>query len=276
MKLKNLDNYASAALLLMAAAVGLVATGLIANLGEFVTAVFVISGMACALTGIFVLTFTRGMMIDPRYVGMLSAQWCKNICRIESDLGITGNAYFLPSRITGEAGVMQFNPTLTYSGSSVSANEPIIRTGTAGLIITPCCDPWIQELRKKHSLVIPEKERELITLINETVGEVLGFASRVSGSWRNNTVTITFQGYRFVDGCKAITGESEEFCTMNPCPVCSLCGAFLAEGTDKVVTLDQCSINPSSHDVTAVFSMLPYRKTGSPDEKVPIYPDLEI
>jgi hypothetical protein len=49
MKLKKLDNYASAAILLMAAAVILVAAALITNLGEFITAAFVISGTACAL-----------------------------------------------------------------------------------------------------------------------------------------------------------------------------------------------------------------------------------
>ncbi len=276
MRVEKLDKYASAAIFLMSAAVILVAIALISNLGEFITAAFVISGMACALTGIFVLTFSRGETIDPRHLGILSAQWCKNICRITSDLGITGNAYFLPPRITGESRVMQFNPALTYSGSKVSAKEPFIKTGAAGLIITPYCDPWIQELKKRNALQIPEKEEELISLLSETIGEFFEFASRVSGSYRNNTITITFHGYQFIDGCKAIALESEEFCTMNPCPVCSLCGALIAEGTDKVVTLDQCSINTSSHDVTAVFSMLPFRKVVLPVDKVRVVKDIEI
>ncbi|MGA2913724.1 MAG: hypothetical protein ABSE07_09445 [Methanoregula sp.] len=269
MKLKKLDNYASAAMLLMAAAVTLVAAALVTNLGEFITAAFVISGTACALVGIFILTFTRGETVDPRTVGILTAQWCKNICQIESDLGITGNAYFLPPRITGESRVMQFNPSLTYSGSNVSAKESFTKTGVGGLIITPACEPWIQDLRKRNALVIPDKEEELIILISETIGEIFEFASRVSGSWRDNTFTLTFHGYRFIDGCKAIAHESEEFCTMNPCPVCSLCGALIAEGTDKVVTVDQCSINGSSRDITAVFSMLPIRKVTSPTEQSP-------
>jgi hypothetical protein len=268
MPLKKLDNYASAAILLLAAAIILVIVALVSNLGEFITAAFVISGTACALIGIFIFAFTRGETVDPRPFGMLTAQWCKNICRIESDLGITGNAYFLPPRITGESRVMQFNPTLTYSGSKVSAKEPFIKTGTAGLIITPCCEPWIQDLKKRNALVIPEKEEELIILINEIMGEVFEFASRVSGSWRDNTVALTFHGYRFIDGCRAITHESEEFCTMNPCPICCLCGALIAEGTDKVVTVDQCSIN-SSRDVTAVFSMLPLPKGASPTGRLP-------
>lgn len=264
MKIKKPDIYASAAILLIGAAIILVASAFITNLGEFVTAALVVSGTACGLIGIIMLTFTRGEMVDPRNIGTLMAQWCKNICRIESELGITGNAYFLPPRVTGESRVMQFNPTLTYSGSRVSAKEAFPKAGAAGLIITPCCDPWIQELKKRNTLVIPEREEELVTLINETIGDIFEFASQVSGSRRDNTVTLTFHDYRFIEGCKSIAQESEEFCAMNPCPVCSLCGSLIAEGTDKVVTLDRCSVNPSTHNVVAVFSILPFRKVPEP------------
>jgi hypothetical protein len=269
MKLKKPDKYAFAAILLMAAAVILVTLALVTSLGEFVTAAFVISGTTCFLTGLFIATFTRGEGIDPRPIGILTAQWCKNICRIESDLGITGNAYFLPSRVTGESRVMQFNPTLTYSGNTVSAKDPFVRTGAAGLIMTPDCDIWIQDLKKRNGLVIPAKEQELITLVSEVIENIFKFASRVTGSYRDNTITLTFHGYRFIDGCKAVAQESEECCTMNPCPVCALCGALIAEGTDRIVTLDQCSINSTSRDVTAVFSMLPLQKITSPVEQVP-------
>lgn len=268
MKLIKPDSHVYAAILLIAAAVILIVAALTTNLGEFVTAAFVISGTTCAIMGIFFLTFTRVATIEPRHLGTLTSQWCKNISRIESDLGITGNAYFLPPRVTGESRVMQFNPTLTYSGSNVSAKDPITKTGAAGLITPLCCEPWIQDLRNRNALIIPNQEEELLVLIQETIGDIFEFASRVSGSFRDNTVTLTFHGYRFIDGCKAIAHESEEFCTMNPCPVCCLCGALIAEGTDKVVTLDQCSIKNSSDDVTAVFSMLPSRKGTSPAKQV--------
>ena len=259
MKIKKPDKYASAAILLMAGAVTLIATALVINLGEFITAACVISGTVCALTGIFILAFTRGATVDPRYLGILAAQWNKNMYDIETDLGIQGIAYFLPPRITGESQVMQFNPTLTYIGGPVSAKKPFSRTEPTGLIITPCCDPWIQDLRKRHGLVIPGKEEEIIILINEIMGDIFEFASRVSGSWHEKTsVTLTFHTYKFIDGCKAIAQKSGSFCTMNPCPVCCLCGVLIAEGTGRVVNLDKCSINSSSHDVTVVFSIVPF------------------
>lgn len=259
MKIRKPDKYASAAILLMAGAVILIATALIVNLGEFITAACVISGTVCALTGIFILTFTRGDTVDPHYFGILAAQWGKNMFDIETDLGIQGIACFLPPRITGESKVLQFNPTLTYTGGPVSAQKPFSRTDPTGLIITPCCDPWIQDLRKKHELVIPNKEDEIIILINEILGDIFEFASRVSGSSRDKTaVTLTFHNYKFIDGCKAIAQKSGNFCTISPCPVACLCGVLIAEGTDRVVTLDKCSINSSSHDVTVVFSMMPF------------------
>jgi hypothetical protein len=265
MKIKTLDNYASASILLLAGAGILIATGLVTNLGEFITAAFVISGTVCALAGIFILSFTRGETIDPRYLGILAAQWGKNMCSIEAGLHISGKAHFLPSRLTGEPRVMQFNPTMTYTGGNISAKEPFTKIETPGLIITPCCDPWIQDLRKRNGMVIPHKKEELIILINEILGDVFGFASRVSGNWREtNAVELTFHKYRFIDGCKAMPDNSGKCCAMNPCPVCCLCGALIAEGTDTVVTLEKCSIQPSSHDFSVIFSLLPSSGVSSP------------
>ena len=257
MKLQKLDPYSKASILLMVVAAALVALALVTNLGEFVTAAFVISGALCALTGIFVLTFTRGESSDSRVIGIIFAQECINFCRMLSGLGITGNAFFLPPRITGEPRVRQFNPTRSYSGSQVSAKESFPKTGPAGLVSIPSCELLIQELKTRNALVIPDKEEDLSMLIDETIGEVFDFASRVSASWHDNKVTITFHGHRFIGGCKTIAQESRDYCAMAPCPVCSLCGTLLAEGTDRVVALDQCSINSSSHDVTAIFSILP-------------------
>ena len=269
MKKIFLNKYSIAALLFLSAAGVLIAIGLSTNFSEFIIAAFVVSAAACIMTGIFILTFSGFEPVDARLVGLLTAQWCKNICYMESDLGITGNAYFLPPRITGESRVMQFNPTLTYSGSNVSAKETFTKTGAAGLVITPSCEPWIQDLRKNNALVIPDKENEMIILLNETISEVLELASRISGSWRDDTVTLTFHNYRFIDGCKAISHESEEFCSMNPCPVCSLCGALIAEGKNRVVTVDHCEINSSTPDVTAIFSMLPDHKVTLPAGQLP-------
>jgi hypothetical protein len=255
MKLKLPNMYTAAAILLMAEAAAFVAIALTTNRGEFVTAAFVISGMVCAITGIFVLTFSGGEPIDPKLVGILPAQGCLNLCRISSDLGITGNAYFLPPRITGQSRVMQFNPTSSYDGSDVSAERSFPKTGPEGLVSVPSCDPLIRDLKKRNSLVIPDKEEQLTQLLREIIVDIFEFAPRMSATWDGSTVTITFHRYRFIAGCQVIMQESPGCCSRNPCPVCSLCGTLIAEGTGKVVTLKKCSISTSNKDIIAVFQI---------------------
>ena len=168
MKVKLLNKYSIAAMLLMAAAAALVAIALVTSPGEFVTAAFVISGMVCAITGIFLLTFSGGEPVDPHFIGVLPAQGCLNLCRISSDLGINGTACFLPPRITGATRVMQFNPDTTYTGGMVSAQVSFPETGQKGLVTVPSCDPLIQDLRKRNRLVMPDTEERLTQLLRET------------------------------------------------------------------------------------------------------------
>ena len=249
MKVKLLNKYSVAAMLLMAAAAGLVVIALITSLGEFVSAAFVVSGMVCAMTGIFLLTFSGGEPIDPHFVGILPVQGCINLCRIASDLGINGNAYFLPPRLTGETRVMQFNPETSYTEGMVSAKGSFPETGQKGLVTVPSCDPLIQDLRQRNRLVIPTSEEQLTQLFRETAGEIFELAPKVSVRWDGSRVTITLHRYRFIDGCRLIAEGSRDCCTKNPCPACSLFGTLIAGGTDKVVTLEQCSVNASSKDV---------------------------
>jgi len=253
----HLNKYFIAAALFMTAAAVFIAMALITHPGEFITAAFVISGMVCVMMGIFMLTFSGSEPVDPRLVGLLPVQGCMNLCRIASDLGIHGNAYFLPPRVTGEARVMQFNQTLPYDGTAISAKKSFPETGQKGLVTIPSCDPLIQELRKRNELKIPDNHENLIQLLRETTGEIFEFAPRVSIRWNGNTVTITFHRYRFIAGCQLISLESPGCCSRSPCPACSLCGVLIAAGTDKVVGLEQCSVSASARDVNLVFQILP-------------------
>ena len=257
MKVRYLNKYSISAVLFMTAAAVFVTLALITRLGEFVTAAFVMSAMVCVMTGIFMLTFSGSEPVDPRLVGLLPVQGCINLCRIASDLGIHGKAYFLPGRITGESRVMQFNPTLPYDGNAVVAKKSFPETGPEGLVLIPSCDPLIQQLIKRNDLTIPDNEENLNQLLQETIGEIFEFAPRVSTRWHGNTVTITFHRYRFIAGCQHISQEAPGCCFRNPCPASSLCGVLIAAGTNKVVAYEQCSISDSARDVNLVFQILP-------------------
>ena len=262
MKLHLLNKYSSAGILLIAAAAVLVAIAIITRQGEFISAAFVLSGMTCAMTGIFMLTFSQGEPFDPLLVGLLPVQGSMNLCQIMSDLGIFGNAYFLPPRVTGEVTVVQFNPSLLYNGSTVSVTGSFPKTGPAGVVTKPSCNPLIQDLKKKNMAILPDTEENITQLLREIFGEIYELTSKVSVqwdgyTWEGTTVSITFHHYRLMGGCKVIAQESPGCCTRNPCPACSLCGALIAEGTGRVVTLQECSMESSFRDVTAVFLILP-------------------
>jgi hypothetical protein len=252
-----LNKYSTAAILLFAVAAVFIDIALISNPTDITTAAFVISGMVCAMTGIFTLTFSSGEPVDPRLLGLLSAQGCINFCRMTNHLGMHGHAFFLPPRITGETKVMQFNPVSTYDGKLGSEKGSFREIGPAGLVITPSCDLLIQDLRKKNAMVIPDNEENLTQLIRETIEDVLKCAPQVSAIWNGSKVTITFHEYPSIDGCKAIAERSPDCCTISPCPICSLCGALIAEGKDRIVTLDLCTISSSSRNVTVIFRVLP-------------------
>jgi hypothetical protein len=257
MKIVRLNKYFAAAALFMTSAAVFIVVALVSRAGEFVTAAFVISAMICVMTGIFLLTFSGSEPVDPRLVGLLPVQGCMNLCRIASDLGIHGNAYFLPPRISGESRVMQFNPTLPYDGTAVSAKKSFPETGPEGLVTVPSCDPLVQQLMKRNDLVIPDNNENLSQLLRETLGEIFEFAPRVSTRWHGNTVTVTLHRYRFVAGCQLISLEAPGCCSRNPCPACSLCGVLIAAGTDRVIGLEQCSVSASGRDINLVFQVLP-------------------
>jgi hypothetical protein len=257
MKIRMPDKYSIAAILLVAVAAVMIDLALVTNTAESTTVALVIAGMICAITGIFILTFSGDEPVDPRLLGILPAQGSINLSRIMHHFGIFGKAHFLPPPVTGETRVMQFNPASTEKVGIGSAPGSFRETGPPGLVTIPSSELLIQDLKKKNALVIPDNEENITQLLRETIEDVLKLAPRVSARWSGSTVTITFHDYPSIYGCNVIARSSTDYCSMNPCPVCSLCGALIAEGRDKVVTLDRCSPGPSSKDVTAVFSIVP-------------------
>ena len=254
MKLLYLNKYSAAASLLFLAGAAYIAIAIIINPGEITASALVIAGLVCVMIAIFTMTFSEGEPVDPRMVGLLPAQFSLNINLLAKHIGVKGNAHFLPSRITGEDTVVQFNPTSTYyKKQSGSFKE----TGPPGLVTPPSCDLLIEDLRENHALIIPTKKEELTVLIRETIEDVFKFAPRVSVQWAESSVTITFHDYMYIDGCKAIAQKSRTCCSVSPCPACSLCGAFIAMGLDTVVSLDYCIVSSSPKNITASFILLP-------------------
>lgn len=254
--IKIWDKYSTTTVLLLTAAILFVTVPLILKLTEFISAAFVIAGISCIILGSFIIMFTGNEPIDPHLVELLMAQASINQCRTASDNGITGNAYFLPPRITGRSGVLQFNPVSKDYGDKISAKGSF-SPKDEGLITIPSSDLLIQSLRERNALVIPNRKEELNVLLSETICEVFEFASHISPVWENEKVMIKMHDYRYIEGCLLARSESPDCCSRYPCPACSLCGVLITEGIESIVSLDQCSVGLSSADVCAVFSIMP-------------------
>jgi hypothetical protein len=267
------DKYNIAALSLLAAGALFIAIALLVNPGDMTTAALVMAGMVCAMVGIFTWAFSGTAPVDPELVGILPAQGCINFCALTHNLGVEGHAFFLPPQYTGEPRVMQFNPTSTQEGLELLAGKEgtqgsLRETGPAGLVTQPSCDHLIRDLRTRNALVIPENKEELSALLGEAVEDVFKFAQRITVTWEENRILVTFHRYPFMYGCKKIGDEYPACCVISPCPACSLCGALIAEGIGRIVTLDECSVSASGKDVTAVFSIVPL-PDDTPGDKDP-------
>jgi hypothetical protein len=250
MKLRIPDKYYLTAIILLTFSSVFIALPLIIHIGDATTATFIFAGMVFVMTGSFVFMLSRGEPMDPRIVGLLPAQGSLTLCRISSDMDICGNAHFLPPRITNTARVMQLNPAAEYNGSKIQSEKSVLETGFRGFLTIPSCDLLIQDLKERNEMVIPILPEELTVLLNEIIIDTFEFASRVSATWNDELITITLHDYQFIEGCRTLVKNNPQCCSRFPCPVCSLCGVIIAEGTDGIITLEHCIPDPSSRDVT--------------------------
>lgn len=257
MKFFSLNIHYRAALVLNIMAGVLIATAILTNRSDFTSAALVISGLVCLLTGIFFATLSGSDPLDLRYLSLLPVQSSINLTRTCADLGIQGNASIIPVGKDGRAKTMQFLPVALYHGSPLPTDSFVMDNETAGLLMEPACAPLLRLLREKEHLTIPSDMTALQGLIRELGVEVLEVAGKVNSTEEGDIITVKMEDYRLIDGCRAMTYESPRCCTANPCPICSLFATILAEGTGKVVQIEQCAPDPKQTTVTAVLSLLP-------------------
>jgi hypothetical protein len=254
MKIPDFSTSLMTALLLLGAGAILIGIALITDRGGITSAAVVISGAICFFCGIFFLTFAGRETFDPVTVSLLPVQGSINLCRITADLGIHGNAWFLPEPFHSGTGVMQLIPVSQYDGKQEVTGDSFLITGCGGVLVPPACTPVLADLRARCNLTVPADPAGLDALFGELGTEVLGCAESVSVIREGNLVTVTLSGYLFTLGCRKIFGESPRCCITSPCPICSLFGVLLAESGKTPVEVRRCEPVEKGDEVTAVFS----------------------
>lgn len=257
MKLQAANDYVVSGTVLLAAAATLLVIATVTNRGDLTSATLFLCGVATFLAGVFMLSFSRSEPFDAEVASLLSVPGMLNQCRICADLGVRGDAWFLPPA-EGAGPVREFVPVAGQDVPPVVQDFTFV-TGpdTPGIVLVPAAAPLIDYCEKKFSLVIPSAEGELIAAIRELVLDVLELADGVEIVRNGDSLVMTVRGYRLFSGCMVVASESPKCCSMHPCGICSLAACMLARGTGVPWQVSHVSFVEGKKQVTAILRSHP-------------------
>jgi hypothetical protein len=232
------DYFLAGSVLIVTAAVLLVIT-VFSGRGDLTTATIVLAGTSCFIAGVFILTLSKGEPLDTGMVSLLTVAGTVNVSRMCADLGVQGDACFIPVNGTVKEVIPVSDtipPQLPENGSYITGE-----TGN-GVMVTPAGMPLLTYLKQKHGLRLPSESDALLSAIGEVFTDVLEVADSVQTTAEGDSIIVSLQGYRLISGCEQVMKESPKCCTMHPCPVCSLIACMYAMGTGQPVTISRVSI----------------------------------
>ncbi|MDD3856803.1 MAG: hypothetical protein PHP43_01990 [Methanoculleus sp.] len=230
------NNPYRGALLLILASVALLALAAATGRGDITTATLVLAGTGCFIAGIFLLALNKGEPLNPDIVALLSAQGTVGIATLCADLGVQGDARFVPSE---NGTVIEAIPVAGRVPANLKDDYSYI-TDESGCAVrlVPTCAPLLLHLREKHALVVPEEDEALLACITEVCDDLLEVAGKTEATRDGENIVVTLNGYRLIPGCRAVRAASPKCCTMVGCPICSLLAAIAALGTNAPTTIE--------------------------------------
>jgi hypothetical protein len=253
MKTRPYNDYTLSGIILLAGAALLLALGYFTNRGDLTSATVILSGVACFLSGVFMLSFAREDPPGPEVISLLPVAGTLNVCRIGADLGVRGDAWFLPANDVA-GGVKEFIPAEGESLPGTTSDFSFVTEETApGLIVIPAALPLVTRLEASAGLRLPETEPELVSALREICEDVLELSEHVEISREGDTLVATVKGYRLFDGCLEVVSVSPKCCTMHPCGICSLIACLLARAEQLPWRVDSVRLEERSRGLSLVF-----------------------
>ena len=240
------------ALLLIVAAAGLLALAAITGRGDITTATLVLAGTGCFIAGIFLLTLHKGEPIDPELTALLPVQGTLGIATLCADLGVQGDAWFVPVDGT----VIEIVPVADGLPERNADDDYSYITGEGGCAVrlVPACAPLLARLREKHALEVPEEDEALLACITEVCDDLLEIAEKTEAKRDGGNIVVTISGYRLISGCRAIRAASPKCCTMIGCPICSLIAAIAALGTGTPIRLEHIGVDEKRGTIRVILT----------------------
>lgn len=236
--------------ILIVVALLLLIIALLSNRGDITTAVLILVGFTSFATGIFMLSFTSSDSVHPRIVSLLHFPAAIPLSRIIADLGISGNAHFIPGSKMYPASIVQFNPVSAYTPINPKTDYSFYAESDGMGIITPPSGSYLLEsLEQNYAVSIPHHEEELFAAIASVCEDILEVAEKVSAVKAGDGVTIELRRFRLYQGCQMLRHESPRCCSMAPCPVCSLIASMIARGTGRTSSIESVAFDDGSQSI---------------------------
>ncbi|WP_332448488.1 hypothetical protein [Methanoculleus sp.] len=238
------------AFLLILAAAGLLVLAAVTGRGDITTATLVLAGTGCFIAGVFLLALHKGEPLDPEVAALLPAQGTIGIATLCADLGVQGDAWFVPAdgTVTQIIPVGETLPAITGDDYSYITTE-----GAAAVRIAPTCAPLLTHLREKHALEVPEEDEALLACIVEVCDDLIEVAGKTEARRDGENIVVTLTGYRLIPGCRAVRAASPKCCTMVGCPVCSLLAAIAALGTRTPTRIEHVDVDEKRETLKVIL-----------------------
>jgi len=247
------DYFRTGAVLIALSALILVAT-VVTGRGDMTGAVLIVSGIACFVGGLFVLTLSKGEPVDPAYVGIFPVAGTINLSRVASDLGLMGDGIYIPQNGSSPS-VLQLVPAGAFQGAELNGDFSFAtEKGSTGLVMIPQGLPLLEQLRRDAGLVVPSSEPKILTSIGEVCTDILEISERTDAVRSGDNIVVTLDRYRLFSGCSAVRAESPKCCTMIGCPVCSLVACMIAEGLRRPCTLSRVEADEKNKNLTLIYA----------------------
>jgi hypothetical protein len=252
-RLPRLNDYALSGIALLAGALALLLVAGFTNRGDLTSATLFLCGVACFLSGVFMISFSREEPVDADAAALFPAAGTLNVCRIGADLGLRGDAWFLPPEEENGA-VREFIPA-DGEGIPASVTDFSFQTGgdIPGLLVVPAAWPLVASLESTAGLRLPQSEPELLAALPGICIDVLQLAGEVEGRRAGDALVVSVRGYRLYPGCRVVSGASPKCCTMHPCGICSLVACLLALGLHTPWRLDVVRLEEGSRGITIML-----------------------
>ncbi|MDD1655716.1 MAG: hypothetical protein LUO91_08470 [Methanomicrobiales archaeon] len=259
------------------------------GIGQTIASLLIVSSLGLFLTGVLMLTFTRGLTPDPAVFSFLDVQHQANTATLLSRAGCRDPPVFIRyGELDG--GVGQFHALPQGSPLSREAGAPpASHWGRTGIILPPASLPLFRELESRFHLRVPADPGRIPQIIEEVAGEILEVADRVVTTAGADEIRVDLYGFALYPGCRAAKAGGEDVCLLSPCTVCSLLASLVVRAAGRECQVVAVDLDDRQESVHLVISFHPRLRetpamadavvqeslgTAEPASSVPVAPDL--